>query len=550
MILRPNHFTGGRQAFVGGRSLKQRKQSGFVLVAVLIVVMLASMVVVSLLFRLHAEETAMVAGAGTEQAWSAAMSGVYQAMQLAANSPAGSLDWQDNPTLLRNRLVVDEGSDRWYYSVYSRNEADRDEVRFGLTDEASKLNLNEATAEMLEKLPRMTPYLVEGLLDFLDSDDTPRPEGAEQEYYSALPTPYRIANGPLATLDELLLVRGFTPALLYGEDANWNFLLDANEDDADAQFPPDNKDGKLDCGVRPYLTVKSYDLNQDNNKAPRVNLNEPTPESKGSSKMGTYEIPPALVTYLEAMQRHQVKVEQPADLLEAKGKFKNEEGKEVELESGVGKEQLPLVLDHYTTQSELRQPGLINVNTASAAVLKTLPGMDEALADSFVAARRNLRPEQRQTSAWLYQEGLVDSSQFKKLSPYVTARAFQFHCHVVGYGVPSGRYRVLETIFDVAGQQPAIIYLRDITRLGLPFRIDSNTESEIGSSEKLSASSRTGAGQNRRFEAIGTTRFSQPVRERAASGATSSSLRAPLGNPLKASRGNRSRTLRQEFKHA
>ena len=45
------------------------------------------------------------------------------------------------------------------------------------------------------------------LLDYIDEDDVPRPEGAEQEYYSALPRPYRIRNGPLASLDELLLVQ-------------------------------------------------------------------------------------------------------------------------------------------------------------------------------------------------------------------------------------------------------------------------------------------------------------------------------------------------------
>src|SRR5262249_43746055 len=149
-------------------------------------------------------------------------------------------------------------------TVYSEGDADAAEVRFGLTDEASKLNINEATEEMFEKLPKMTPYLVQGLLDFLDSDDTPRPEGAEQEYYDALPSPYAMANGPLRTLEQLLLVRGFTPALFYGEDSNWNFLLDANEDDGEGLFPPDNKDGKLDLGLRQYLTVSSTDLDVDN----------------------------------------------------------------------------------------------------------------------------------------------------------------------------------------------------------------------------------------------------------------------------------------------
>lgn len=442
----------------------------FILLAVLIVVMLASMVVISLLFRMQAEETATAAGAGSGQAWAAAMSGVAEAMRVAAHITPGSLEWQEDTASFRERLVVDDGAERWFFSVFSPADS-REEVRFGLIDEASKLNLNQATEEMLEKLPRLTPALVQGLLDFLDSDDAPRPEGAEQEYYDALPRPYGVLNGPLRTVDELLLVRGFTPALLYGEDANWNFQLDASEDDGELQFPPDNKDGRLDPGLRLNITACSYDLNLDNSGFPRTELNSSSnltpPQGSGGE-----ELPPPVIAYVEALRRNKVLLSDPSDLLEAAGRFKDQAGRDVDLESGVGKSELPLVLDRFTTRSgDPRMPGLINVNTASSAVLQTLPGIDEALADSIVSARRNLRSEQRSTPAWLYQEGLLDAGQFKKISRYVTGRAFQYQFHVVGYGVPSGRYRVLQVVIDTAGSKPVILYLRDITRLGLPFRI-------------------------------------------------------------------------------
>ena len=459
-------------------------REGFILVAVLIVVLLASMVVVSLLFRVRAEETAAVAGSGSQQAWSTALSGVYEAMRVVA---PGSLDWQDNPTAFREHLAFDEGSDRWYFSVYSQGEIDREDVKFGLTDESSKLNINQATEAMFEKLPKMTPYLVQGLLDFLDSDETPRPEGAEQEYYDLLPTPYVVPNKALSSLEELLLVRGFTPALLYGEDANWNFQLDANEDDGEVQFPPDNKDGKLDRGLRALLTVSSYDVDRANDGSPRVDLNAYL-QGTSNAALPNEELPPSFALYLEAMQRNKSTLEQPADLLEAKGKFKNEAGQETELESGIGKTELPIVLDRFTTALTQRQPGLININTASSTVLQTLPEIDEALADSIVAARRNLRPEQRRTPAWLYQEGLVDVGQFKKHIRHLTARSFQYRFQVVGYGMPSGRYRVLEAVIDTAGVKPAVTYLRDITRLGLPFRIETDSDLEHPASESTSAS--------------------------------------------------------------
>lgn len=454
----------------------QPRRSGFILIAVLIVVLLASMVVVSLLFRLQAEETATAAGAGAEQAWAAAMSGIQEAMRVASMARPGSLEWHDNAAAFRERLILDEGTERWFFTVYGQGDGEEENLRFGLTAEAGKLNINEATEAMLEKLPAMTPYLVQGLLDFLDTDDTPRAEGAEQEYYDALANPYAIANAPLKTVEELLLVRGFTPALLFGEDANWNYQLDPNEDDAETLFPPDNQDGKLNLGLRQNLTVWSYDIDTDSGGAPRIDLNDPNADLAGEDSVGNEAFPAPVIAYIQALRRSNVKLGHPADLLEARARLKDENGSEVDMESGIGKTELPLVLDRLTTRLISRAPGLIDVNTASVQVLQLLPGIDEALADSIVAARQNLQDEQRRTPAWLFQEGVLDAGQFKAVAPNLTARTLQFHLRVVGYGVPSGRYRVLEAVIDTAGPKPAIVYLRDITRLGLPFRIQTNLE--------------------------------------------------------------------------
>jgi len=56
--------------------------------------------------------------------------------------------------------------------------------------------------------------LVDALIDWLDPDDEPQPYGAEDEYYLRLPQPYVCKNNELQTVEELLLVRGFTPEIL------------------------------------------------------------------------------------------------------------------------------------------------------------------------------------------------------------------------------------------------------------------------------------------------------------------------------------------------
>ena len=53
------------------------------------------------------------------------------------------------------------------------------------------------------------------LLDWIDGDnETSDGAGAEDGYYLSLPSPYRTANAPLVHVDELRLVRGFTPDVI------------------------------------------------------------------------------------------------------------------------------------------------------------------------------------------------------------------------------------------------------------------------------------------------------------------------------------------------
>ena len=122
-------------------------------------------------------------------------------------------------------------------------------------------------------IPGMTAELADAILDFIDSDETARENGCESEYYESLTPPYPAKNSPLESLDELLLVRGVTLGLLYGEDANRNGLLDPNENDGDVSYPPDNQDGALQMGWSAYLTVFGREKNLLSDSTPRININ-------------------------------------------------------------------------------------------------------------------------------------------------------------------------------------------------------------------------------------------------------------------------------------
>ena len=436
------------------------KRRGFVLLAVLVFVLLLSMIVASLLFQAAADESAANASAGSEQAWSSALSGVAELLRLAPQAGGPELDWQDNPARLKHQLVYEDGADSWYFTVFTPSSQDSlAELRYGLDDDASRINLRQTTIDQLSKLPRLTPELartlraatgpssplvpsVSSVPSVPSTQDDPDPS-------PSFPPP------PIHSLEDLLQLPGLSPALLLGEDVNQNGRLEASEDL--------NQDGNLDRGLIQYLTLDSTDPDRTREGRRRTRLNDP------SDPLPAIDLPPAFTNYLEAVRASKTRIDHPADLLDATSKVKDAQGAEVAIPSGISKDELPLVLEHFTARSS-DQPeiGLINVNTAAAAVLATIPGIDESLAESIVSSRTSISPDRRRTIAWLVQEGTVTPELFKSIAPHLTARSHQFHCRVVGYGLPSGRFRVLDVHIDITSGKPEITQLRDVTRLGFP----------------------------------------------------------------------------------
>lgn len=478
----------------------RHRSRAFVLLTVLVVVMLSSMLAVSLLFALKADVTAQTAGTQQEQAWNAAMSGVNRAMAVAQASVHGEPAWQDNAAAFQNQFVGQDGDDQWFFTVYSASDSFTAEIRYGLTDESAKLNVYHADPAWLANLPHLNAELVQALLpgsdasagtastngvDTLDSTSASTARGGTNDPVAdALASPASTATTattaaparPAGSLEELFALAGLDPQLLYGEDANLNLRLDPNENDGDAQWPPDDGNGQLDLGLQADLTLASYDLNVDSEGKPRVNL------AQASADLTQSGLPQVTLDYLDAMKRAGQTLAQPADLLEAEGDFKDKSGKPVHLSSGINRENLATLLDRCTTTNATQLPGLLNVNTASREVLTAIPAIGEALADSIIASRQGLSAEEAQTPAWLYRRGLVSAEEFKKLAPMVTTRSRQFSFRCVGYAVPSGRCRVLSVMVDVAAKPARILAVHDLTRFGFPVPLEVLQSGDAGSS--------------------------------------------------------------------
>jgi len=91
------------------------------------------------------------------------------------------------------------------------------DVEFSATDERGKLDINSADQETLTTLfsghgmeVKDAEVLAAHVLDWRDSDDIERVDGAEQESYDAAGLPVGPANRPFMMVDELLQVMGMT----------------------------------------------------------------------------------------------------------------------------------------------------------------------------------------------------------------------------------------------------------------------------------------------------------------------------------------------------
>jgi len=60
--------------------------------------------------------------------------------------------------------------------------------------------------------------LLNAIMDWIDSDEDERDYGAEEGYYLSLDKPYKPRNAPIGSLEELLLVRGMTNDIFYGNE--------------------------------------------------------------------------------------------------------------------------------------------------------------------------------------------------------------------------------------------------------------------------------------------------------------------------------------------
>jgi DNA uptake protein ComE-like DNA-binding protein len=318
---------------------------------------------------------------------------------------------------------------------------------FSLVDEASKLNLNTATREMLELLPRMTPELAAAIIDWRDSDSEPSQGGAEDETYLRRIPSYRCKNAPFETVDELRLVFGMDLEILYGEDWNRNGVLDPNENDGSASPPNDNRDGRLDPGLAEYVTVVSLEPNTRSDGSARINVSNQQSRQQ-----------------LQQLLEETFGEDRARDILAQLGAGQGARSLlEFFMRTQLSADEFALIEGDLTVTNAQTIAGLVNVNTASAAVLACIPGLDQGKAEEMVNFRRS-NPGRLNTVAWVAE--VLDEQQAVRAGPYLTGRTSQFTADIAAVGRHGRGYQRIRYTFDVSEGTPKILQRQELTHLG------------------------------------------------------------------------------------
>jgi DNA uptake protein ComE-like DNA-binding protein len=360
-------------------------------------------------------------------------------------------------------VPVGDDAQFWFigrrYDVLPTEQAST-EPYFALVDEASKLNLNTVTSAMLQALPipEMTPEFADAIVAWRSA--TSQNALLNENFYSQLDPPRHNKGAAYETIDELRLINGALLNVILGEDTNRNGIVDANEDDGENSAPRDDQNGQLLAGLLEYVTVYSREPATSASGSRRINV----------TTLTTTQARQALQTRLtqrgiQAQRAAQIMARIPFN---ANNPTQNQALTSVAdfmVTTRMTAEEWLLVHTDLTaaTATNGTTQGLVNVNTASLAVLSAIPGIGPENAATIVAYRA-ANPDQLTSFAWLMQ--VLPAGTIRTAGRYITDQSYQFSADIAAVGAKGRGYCREKVVFDMSTGKPRIVYRQDFTGFG------------------------------------------------------------------------------------
>jgi type II secretory pathway component PulK len=513
------------------------KRRGVVLVAVLIVVASLSLAGYHYSDMMMAESRASEYAHRSVQARAFAESGIHYAAAMLANPDSyngilGGNPW-NNPSAFQAQSVQGDNNLQGYFSIIappSLEDTGNLNTNYpGVSDEGAKINVNvvmkldpkgQQLHDMLMKLPNMTESVANNIVAWMGGQVGIQNGGATDDAYTSLTPPYRCKNGPIDSIDELLLVQGVTRDLLYGADWNRNGMQDANESNING----------FDRGWSAYLTVHSREQNSDPTGKPYVSLNG-TDLTQLTTDLAAAGLSDNMVKFIIMYRQYGSSnaTGQTQGLLTTAvtamgmGGSKNSGSTkvgdlgsfQVDLTKAASKgnklsslfdlvnaqvsiqsvdptnpkktittiyasplndptqlaDQLPKLFSGATLVDGPEIPARVNVNTAPMAVLTALPGLSESDVQNIMTTRPQLSSsdvanQNFSSVAWLLTDAQLSVTTLRNLEKYITTRTQVYRVQSVGYFDGKGPAVRLEAVIDTNAGRPRIIAWRDLSELG------------------------------------------------------------------------------------
>ena len=276
--------------------------------------------------------------------------------------------WADNPDYLQ-----DVELDGCSYSV-------------AVTDESSKLNINNSNVKMLMYLPDMTEEIANAIVDWRDKDDEIRTGSAEAGYYLNMPHPYKIRNKGFRTIRELLRVKGVTEELFYGKEGNGSGSSEFAESfEAEEGYQAGaDEDLQVNEGWINYLTCYSLQKNERPDGTKRIDINKAS-EKKLVDELGIKQVYAKWI-----VENRKDGFKNLASLISnsSPDKPKNSSGNSKKGEPLDVKTVLDIA-DKVRLRNRKYVRGRVNVNTAGKIVLTALLRGNERAAEDIITYRES-----------------------------------------------------------------------------------------------------------------------------------------------------------------
>jgi type II secretory pathway component PulK len=297
--------------------------------------------------------------------------------------------------------------------------------RVRVHDACGRVDVNEADHTTLSRLTG-DPAVAAAIMDWRDRGPMTSPGGAEEDYYAGLGCPYSPRNGRFQSLGELLLVRGVTPEVFFGNEEQMGLVNLLTVDSVSSQVNPDGNS---------LVNLNSF-----------LNWNDEGFQKNIMGKLGS------IITMYEAEE-----IWYGLDNLMKRGQQGYTSLGQLLTEAHLSPDKVALLVDYVCVDTGQTARGKVNVNTASVEVLAALPGSSENIGEGILLRREEAPFERLSEVARVLLDQPNSELVFAQMIDRVTVKSSSFIVESMGWGLSERGFRTLRALVRRSEESVAVV---------------------------------------------------------------------------------------------